>query len=119
MTIKAGQRKRRKARVAMMSEIPSDVAGRWELIVSSAAQQLFTSRKNLLDSVGRRPYKGLPVGGIELQGRWGQIRHDREALIEVFQANAKFKEDGRVLLPKSMVASMMKQEKSFKESGVD
>lgn len=119
MATRAGQRKKRAARVALLSEIPSDIASRWELIVDSVAKELQVSRRDLMASIGNRPYKGLPVDDSELQGRWGQIRHDRDALVEVLQANAKFKQDGRVLLPKKLIAGMITQEKKFREGGVD
>ena len=71
-------------------------------------------RPSVRDRIG-----GLPVREEELTARWAQIRHEQDSLVEVFQSNAKFKPDGRVLVPKALIDGMIKQEKKFKDGGND
>ena len=100
------------------TEIPADLAGRWELIVDEVKKIIFEKRKRIKAAIGERPYQGLPVEKAELTARWAQIRHDVEGLTEVLQTNAKVKEDGRVLVPKALVKNMLEQEKGFREGGL-
>jgi len=87
--------------------------------VKLASERLHRKRKQISEAIGERPYKGLPVREEELTARWAQIRHEGDSLVEVFQSNAKFKPDGRVLVPKALIDGMINQEKKIRESGID
>ncbi|KKN05179.1 hypothetical protein LCGC14_1089880 [marine sediment metagenome] len=100
------------------TEIPPDLAGRWELIVDEVKKIIREKRKRIKAAIGERPYRGLPVEKAELTARWAQIRHDVEGLTEVLQTNTKFKPDGRVLAPKALIRSMIEQERGFREGGL-
>ncbi|KKL92068.1 hypothetical protein LCGC14_1888400 [marine sediment metagenome] len=104
---------------SQLREIPTGIAARWELIVKLASERLHRKRKQISEVIGERPYKGLPVREEELDARWAQIRHEGDSLVEVFQSNAKFKPDGRVLVPKALIDGMIKQEKKKKDGGND
>ena len=100
------------------SAIPSDLASRWETIVAEAAKRIFIKRKEMAKAIGQRPYRGLPVETSDLTARWAQIRHDTPALVEVFSGNAKFKEDGKVLVPTALIESITKEEEKFRKGGL-
>ncbi len=104
---------------SQLRDLPKGVAARWELIVKIASQRLHAKRKQIAEAIGERPYKGLPVREEELTSRWATIRHEQDSLAEVFQSNAKFKPDGRVLVPKALIEGMIKQEKKIKDGGQD
>ena len=99
--------------------IPPDLASRWETIVAEAAKRIFIKRKEMAKAIGQRPYQGLPVEASDLTARWAQIRHDTPALVEVFSGNAKFKEDGKVLVPTALITSMIETENGFRRGGLD
>ena len=104
---------------SQLREIPTGVAARWELIVKLASERLHRKRKQIAEVIGERPYRGLPVREEELDARWAQIRQDTDSLVEVFQSNAKFKPDGRVLVPKALIEGMIKGEKKRRDGGND
>ena len=98
--------------------IPQNTADKWERMTKMASERLFGKRKRIMAAVGTRPYRGLPVSEAELLSRYSQVRHDPQALLEILQENAKFKPDGRVLIPKALIESMQKMEKRLRE-GID
>jgi len=95
--------------------IPKDTADKWERLTKLASERLFGKRKKIMAAVGSRPYQGLPVSEAELLSRYSQVRHDPAALLEILQENAKFKPDGRVLVPKALIQSMKNMEKKIRE----
>ena len=95
--------------------IPKDTADKWERLTKLASERLFGKRKKIMAAVGNRPYQGLPVSEAELLSRYSQVRHDPAALFEILQENAKFKPDGRVLVPKALIESMKNMEKKIRE----
>ncbi len=95
--------------------IPKDTADKWERLTKLASERLFGKRKKIMAAVGNRPYRGLPVSEAELLSRYSQVRHDPEALLQILQENAKFKPDGRVLVPKALIQSMKSMEKKIRE----
>jgi len=97
--------------------IPANLAARWELLVSESAKRLKNKRDQISKSIGPRPYRGLPVNETELRSRWMQIRRDQNALFDVFSENVRFTKDGRALLPKKLVESILKYEGKAVESG--
>ena len=99
--------------------VPSDLADRWELIVDLAAKRLFDKRKNVKTAIGARPYRGLPVDENEILGRYSEIRHDPEEMTNLLMENAKIKPDGRVLLPKELIGTMMNAERKLREGGYE
>ena len=119
MVTRAGNRKTKDSIKSQLRDLPKGVAARWELIVKVAGERLHVKRKQISEAIGERPYKGLPVREEELDSRWAQIRQDTDSLVEVFQSNAKFKPDGRVLVPKALIEGMIKGEKKRKDGGND
>ena len=95
--------------------IPKDTADKWERLTKLASERLFGKRKKIMAAVGNRPYRGLPVSEAELLSRYSQIRNDPEALLEILKENAKFKPDGRVMVPKALIESMKNMEKKIRE----
>ena len=95
--------------------IPKDTADKWERMTQIASERLFGKRKRIMAAVGNRPYKGLPVSEAELLSRYSQVRNDPEALLEILKENAKFKPDGRVMVPKALIESMKNMEKKIRE----
>lgn len=89
-------------------------AERMERTVSILVTRLKEKRKNMLKAVGTRPYQGFPVSKKERLSRYSQIRRDAASLTQLFKENAKFKADGRVLLPKSLLKDIMSMEKTIR-----
>lgn len=105
--------------VARAEEVPKDLADKWDLLVDTAAKNLFITRKKLKEAIGSRPYRGLPVTEEELGARWSQIRQDVPALVEVLKSNAKYTVNGQVLVPKALIESIQEQELKRRKGGVD
>ena len=99
--------------------IPEGLADKWERMTKVASERLAEKRKRIMAAVGARPYRGLPVSEAELLSRYSQVRHDPQALVEILQENAKFKPDGRVLVPKALVEAMTSMERKIRKEGVD
>lgn len=95
--------------------IPQDTADRWDNLRNIASERMFWKRKRILAAVGERPYRGLPVGEAELLTRYSQVRNDPAAMAQILQENAKFKPDGRVLVPKALIESMKNMETRLRE----
>ncbi len=95
--------------------IPKDTADKWERLTKFASERLFGKRKKVMAAVGNRPYQGLPVSQAELLSRYSQVRKDPQALLQILQENAKFKPDGRVLVPKALIQTMTEMEKKIRE----
>ena len=98
--------------------IPEGLADKWERMTKVASERLADKRKRIMEAVGARPYQGLPVSEAELLSRYSQVRRDPQAFAEILQKNAKFKPDGRVLVPKALVGAMASMEKRIREKGV-
>ena len=101
------------------SVTPPDLADRWELLTGEVASRTFAKRKDMLKAVGKRPYRGVPVDKDELRGRWMQVRKDTQQIVDMLAENVKMKPDGRVLLPKELIASLISSEASVREGGFD
>lgn len=97
--------------------VPSGLADRWEILTKETGKILKKKRDKILESIGSRPYKGLPVDEKELRGRWMQVRKDPNELLNILAENAKMKSDGRVLLPKKLMNKIREYETSLKEGG--
>ena len=89
-------------------------AERMERTVSILVTRLKEKRDAMLQAIGKRPYQGFPVSKNERLSRYSQIRRDTESLTQLFKENAKFKADGRVLLPKSLIKDIMGMEKTIR-----
>ncbi len=99
-------------------DIPAGLADKWEKMRDLAAGRLFEKRVKMKEAIGARPYKGLPVKDEDQLSRFSQVWHDKQALTQILQENAKFKPDGRVLLPKALLGAMRIMTKKLRESGV-
>ena len=117
MATRAGQRGRRG--VALAQEIPADMAGRWELLVKLAGENLYKMRDNLRQAVGQRSFKGQVNDDDELARRWASIANDPDALAELLSSNAKYTVDGRVLVPNELIAMMQNQHRRRLRGGYD
>lgn len=89
--------------------IPAELADIWDLQVKTLAGRLDVARKDLHKRMGDRPFQGkevtlehqmIEMGGLNLEG-WSQI----------IQKHGRFKEDGRVLLPNSVIKQAKKLHK--------
>lgn len=99
-------------------DIPAGLADKWEKMRDLAAGRLFEKRKKIKEIIGARPYRGLPVSEKDLLSRFSQIWHDSQALLQVTLENAKFKPDGRVLLPKAFLEALRNMTKKLREGGL-
>src|SRR5438093_1188908 len=94
--------------------IPKDLASRWELLVNTSATGMFNRREKMLQAVGERPYKGLPVDASERLARYREIRQDTPALVEILKANTLVKDDGNILVKRNLIDSMVEMEQQLK-----
>ncbi len=94
------------------------LASTLEKKVGITANLLFDKRKNMLDTIGTRPYKGLPVKEEELLSRFSQIWRDPQALTEILKQNAIFKKDGRVLISKALLKKMKEMTQKLRKGGM-
>ncbi len=117
MVTKAGSRGKRKR--ASINDVPKDLADRWELLTRVTSERLFEGRRKIKEAIGQRPYKGFPVAKGDLAERWAQIAHDQDALVELFQENAKFKEDGTILIPKELLKIMHEENRKRVDGGFE
>lgn len=108
------------------SNIPTDLSGRWEVLVKLAGQKLYDKRKKMLDSIGERPYNALPLSDEEIKMRWGQIRRDKDAIAAILAENVKVTNDGKLLVKKDFLTKAIETERHFRkgeiknyEEGVD
>jgi len=82
-------------------DIPKDIADEWDSIVKTLHGKLKESRKELRKRTGTRPFKGKVVTQEDKLIQLGSL--DQEAWTAIFQKHGKFKEDGRLLLPNTML----------------
>jgi short-subunit dehydrogenase involved in D-alanine esterification of teichoic acids len=117
MATKAGTRHKRT--IATRDELPKTLADKWELIVPIVGKKLFDVRATMRQAMGAKPYKNLPVDEAEETKRWNEVRHDADEALRLFEDNVKHKPDGTVLLPKSLVEAIIRQEKARTQRGND
>ena len=117
MTTRAGSRGKRS--IALMKEVPTGLADKWDLLVDVTANNLLEMRRKLKKAIGERPYKGFPVTEEDRGARWSQIRQDVPALVEMLRANSKHTPDGEVLVPKALIDSMTEQETRRRKGGLE
>ena len=92
------------------SVVPTELSDRWELIVRELGERLYDKRVRVLEAVGARPYKGLPVSDDEVRERYALIRRDQTAWEQLLKENTKTTKDGKTLLPKSLIEKLTKLE---------
>lgn len=98
---------------------PRELADRWEHIVREVGHRQFEKMKGIRKAIGQRPYKGVSASQKDMENRYGQIRHDPQALLDTLLDNAKFKTDGRVLLPKALIKQITEMEQRFRDGGYE
>lgn len=92
------------------TETPATSSDRMEKVAKDAAQKLFNTRKKLLEGIGERPFKGLPVDQHERLARYQTVRDDPVEMTNLLRENVRVKEDGRVLIRKGLVQTMLQME---------
>ena len=86
--------------------IPSEKADTWDLEVKILAERLGERRKELHKGMGVRPFKGKKVSlGEQKASMAGMTSEDWGQLIQEY---ARIKEDGRILLPNTIIAQARK-----------
>ena len=95
--------------------VPTELASRWELIVAEAAKRLFAKRKQIMEAIGARQYKGLPQTEGEAFTRWAQVRQDPEGLTKILTDNVKVTQDGQMLFPKELINDMTRYEARYRK----
>lgn len=96
-------------------QIPTELSGRWEVLVKLAGERLYNKRKKMLEAIGERPYNALPLSDAEVKDRWGQIRRDENALATVLAENVKVTEDGRLLIKNEFLKKAIETEAHFRK----
>jgi hypothetical protein len=98
--------------------IPTELAGRWEVLVKLAGERLYNKRKKMLEAIGERPYNALPLTDTEVKDRWGKIRRDENALATVLAENVKVTEDGRLLIKNEFLKKAYETEAHFRKGEI-
>ena len=94
--------------------LPAGLADRWETTVSEAAKHAYEARKRILEAIGERPYKGVPVDPNERLAQHMQLRQDSVALTELLRQNTITKPDGSIRVRKSFVGAMRAMEQQLR-----
>ena len=103
-----------KAKDIRAQPLGDDFAERAEIIVQQSAGNMFQKIKAFRKVLGKRPYKGLPVDPEELKLRYQQVRRDKEALIPILAENVKVGQDGKMLISKELLRSVLKMEREIR-----
>lgn len=96
-------------------QIPTELSGRWEVLVKLAGERLYNKRKKMLEAIGERPYNALPLSDAEIKDRWGQIRRDENALASILAENVKVTEDGKLLIKNEFLKKAIETEAYFRK----
>lgn len=89
-----------------------------EFVVKTSAKNMFERIKEERKALGTRPYKGLPVDKTELTSRWIQVRRNIPALVDAISKDVVIKPDGRILIRKKLLQSVIETEKIIREGGL-
>lgn len=108
----------RRTKKAPQPDPLKEIAGRMEVVKDQSARNMFARLKEMRRLLGKRPYQGLPVDQNELNARYMQIRNDPVASMQVAQQNVKSTKDGRVLVSKEFIRSIIEIEAKLRQGGL-
>lgn len=89
--------------------IPAELADSWDMQVKTLAGRLGERRKVLHKTMGTRPFKGKEVTIEQQMIEMGSL--NREGWGQIIQKHGRVKEDGRILLPNSVIKQAKKLHK--------
>ena len=96
-------------------DIPKEMAPRWEMLVTESSKGLKIKHDIIKTVIGDKPYQGLPLDEGELQIRYFQIRDDLELQTQALEANTVKTKDGRLLIKKDYLKTILDLEKKIRE----
>ena len=97
----------------MAKKKPQNKADDMEKVTQLVAEKLFERRKNLLKSVGPRPFLGSEVDAEDSFTQYSMVRHNKELWKSVLLNAIREKNDGAMLVPKELVAAVKEFESRF------
>ena len=100
------------------SNLLKEIAGRMEIVRDRSAANMFDRLMRMRKVLGKRPYNGLPVDPGELMARYMQIRNDPETSMQVAEQNVKQRKDGRMLISKEFIKSIIDSETKLRKGGL-
>lgn len=97
--------------------IPSELADSWDLRVAAVKDDLYERRKVLHKTMGKRPFKGKEVTIEQQMIEMGSL--NRDGWGQIIQKHGRFKEDGRILLPNSVITQAKKLHKLSRQGEIN
>ena len=98
--------------------IPSDLAPRWELIVTEAAKRIKAKRDTIKIAIGDKPYRGISVTEEEAEIRYLQMRDNAKLQTKSLEENVTMSVDGRLLINKEYVNALRKIEEKLRKGEI-
>ena len=101
--------------MAKEAPVPVSAAEKMEYKRDELAKALFDRRKELLKSVGERPYDSTPASKDAIRSRLAGMRNDPAAWGEILAKVGKPQDDGSVLYPKKLIEEVQKYERELRK----
>ena len=98
--------------------LPTEVAPRWELIVDEVTQRIKNKRDLIIQTIGDKPYQGIPLEEDEAQRRWIEMRNDVELQTQGLEPNIQKAKDGRILINKKYLEAITKIETKIRKGEI-
>ena len=112
------ERKARENKYLNLGGIPSDLAPRWELIVTEAAKRIKSKRDTIKIAIGDKPYRGIPVTEEEAEVRYIQMRNNAKLQTKSLEENITMSVDGRLLVNKEYIKENAKREEKLRNGAI-
>ena len=112
------ERKKHANKYNNLGGIPSDMAPRWELIVTEAAKRIKAKRDTIKIAIGDKPYRGIPVTEEEAEIRYLQMRDNAKLQTKSLEENTTMSVDGRLLVNKEYVKALKKMEDKLRKGEI-
>ena len=112
--LKQKERKKQANKYNDLGGIPSDMAPRWELIVTEASKRIKAKRDTIKIAIGDRPYRGIPVTQEEAETRYLQMRDNAKLQTKSLEENITRSVDGRLLVNKEYIKAIKRMEEKLR-----
>ena len=112
------KRKKQANKYNNLGGIPSEMAPRWEIIVSESAKRIKAKRDTIKIAIGERPYRGIPVTKEEAELRYLQMRDSAKLQTNSLEENITMSVDGRLLVNKEYINAIRQMEAKLRKGEV-
>ncbi len=112
------ERKKERNKYNNLGGIPSEMAPRWELIVSEAGKRIKAKRDTIKIAIGEKPYRGIPVTQEEAEVRYQQMRDSAKLQTKSLEENVTRSVDGRLLINKKYLKAIKGLEEKIRKGEI-